>query len=222
MHWNPFHSHNWTGLFPCLSDVSCEPFLLWDMEFLLGWHSSLWENSFGNPPAEAFWTSLVCWHCSDPLPVSGFLMQPRTVSPFLSFSFLSLLWGVLGRQGGHKLVGRERRSMHRVGGAKKMIKSWGSVPEILVKSKRATLQFPFTWHFVEPQTDLLSPSCSDAPEGPAHRSYCSSSWPSPQLNNAASVLWLNRSDRETPVHGLAWLTGAPCVLLLLYLPPPES
>lgn len=65
-------------------------FLLWDMKFSQGWQPPLWDNGFGKPPVEAFWTSLVCWHCSDPLPVSGFLMQPRALFPFLSFSFVSL------------------------------------------------------------------------------------------------------------------------------------
>lgn len=60
------------------------------------------------------------------------------------------------------------------------------------------VQHPFTCHVVEPQKDLLSPSCVDAPEAPAHRSYCSSFKPGPQLHNTASVPGLTGPDRGTP------------------------
>lgn len=162
----------------------------------------LWKSGFGKPPVEAFWTSLVCWHSSDPLPASGFLMLPRTASPFLSLSLLSspseVEWGDCAMQNntGHndgacRVWDRKERKKSII-----LIRRWDSrkVGESRSVGKD---QFQFTCHSVQPLMGLLSPSCWDAPEGPAHWLYCSYSWPGPQLNNTASVCWLNWSDRDT-------------------------
>lgn len=55
-----------------------------------------------------------------------------------------------------------------------------------------------------PQTDLLPPSCQDAPEASAHSTYCSFSWTGTRLYNAASVPGLDQPDRGTPGAQLAW------------------
>ncbi len=70
-----------------LSDAVCELF------YCEGWHSctvcsshvflcaeALMIKELWHASCSGFWTSLICWHCSDPLPVSGFLMLARRIS----------------------------------------------------------------------------------------------------------------------------------------------
>lgn len=94
---------------------------------------------------------------------------------------------------------RERkRGRIQMKGKKRLIRAWhedderGSFSVDVVKDKRGfmcgcNVLHLFAGLLVQPKSDLLSLSCSDAPEAPTHRSYCFSCWTDPVLHNTASV-----------------------------------